>query len=111
MSERQIAMCDFASVSKDSEILLCHFRMGHPNFQYLRQVFPYIFSNNKPSDFQCEICELAKHQRTSFPKSNYKPFTMIPSDLWGLPVFLIVLTQNGLLYLLTIILEFVGFSC
>ena len=37
-------------------------------------------------DVQCEMCELAKHRKTSFPKSKYKPtkpFTVIHSDVWG----------------------------
>ena len=49
-------------------------------------MFPSLFLNKKPVEFQCEFCEFAKHHRSSFPSSNYKsskPFTMIHSDLWG----------------------------
>lgn len=60
--------------------------MGHPNTQYLKRVVPSIFRNKTSFELQCEICELAKHQRSVFPKSVYKPFkpfTIIHSDLWG----------------------------
>ncbi|KAJ9672956.1 hypothetical protein PVL29_026285 [Vitis rotundifolia] len=70
----------------DSELLLWHKRMGHPSFQYLRHLFPSLCSNKASWDFQCEVCELAKHHQASFPKSKYKPsisFTLIHSDLWG----------------------------
>ncbi|KAJ9707223.1 hypothetical protein PVL29_002286 [Vitis rotundifolia] len=70
----------------DSELLLWHKRMGHLSFQYLKHLFPSLCSNKTLLDFQCEVCELAKHYRASFPKSKYKPsipFTLIHSDLWG----------------------------
>ena len=60
--------------------------MGHPSFQYLQHLFPSLCSNKASWDFQCEVCELAKHHRAFFPKSKYKPsipFTLIHSDLWG----------------------------
>ena len=79
-------VCNSTSYSKDSELLLWHKRMGHPSFQYLKHLFPSLCSNKTILDFQCEVCELAKHHRTSFPKSKYKPsipFTLIHSDLWG----------------------------
>ena len=42
--------------------------------------------NKNVSIFRCEVCELAKHCRDIFPPQPYKktkPFTMIPSDVWG----------------------------
>ena len=66
--------------------MLWHYRLGHPNFHYLRHLFPKLFINKNPSLFQCEICEFAKHRRTSFPTQPYKatkPFTVIHSDVWG----------------------------
>lgn len=84
--QRRFASCDSVFVPKISEILLWHYRMGHPNFQYLRNVFPSIFANKIFSDLKCDICELAKHHRSSSKKSVYKPsrpFTLIHSDLWG----------------------------
>ncbi|KAJ9675808.1 hypothetical protein PVL29_024651 [Vitis rotundifolia] len=79
-------VCNSAFYPKDSELLLWHKRMGHPSFQYLKHLFPSLCSNKTLLDFQCEVCELTKHHRASFPKSKYKPsipFTLIHNDLWG----------------------------
>lgn len=32
--------------NKDSAIMLWHYRLGHPNFMYLRHLFPSLFSKN-----------------------------------------------------------------
>ena len=64
-------VCNFASRPKDSELLLWHKKMGHPSFQYLKYLFPSLYSNKASWDFQCEVCELAKHHRASFPKSKF----------------------------------------
>ena len=62
--------------------MLWHFKLGHPNFQYLKHLFPSPFRYNDV--FQCEICQLAKHQCSSYPsKTSFHPFTMIHSDIWG----------------------------
>ena len=77
-------VCSSTSYPKDSELLLWHKRMGHPSFQYLKHLFPSLCSNKTLLDFQCEVCELVKHHRASFPKYKYKPFipfTLIHSDL------------------------------
>eukprot|EP00257_Ricinus_communis_P027383 XP_025014797.1 dynamin-like protein ARC5 isoform X2 [Ricinus communis] len=33
------------SVSSDTKIMLWHYRLGHPNFQYLKYLFPKLFMN------------------------------------------------------------------
>ena len=69
-----------------NKIMLWHFRLGHPNFQYLKYMFPNLFLHKNPSSFQCEICELAQHRRSPFPLQPYKPckpFSSIHSDVWG----------------------------
>lgn len=74
----------FLSVKDD--IMLWHYRLGHPNFVYLNKLFPSLFKNKNISDFQCEICQLAKHHRAIFSSQPYKPsrpFFLIHSDLWG----------------------------
>ena len=74
------------SVSSDNDIMLWHFRLGHPSFRYLKYLFPKLFMNKDPSFFKCEICELAKHHRVAFPSQPYKPskpFSIIHSDVWG----------------------------
>ncbi|KAJ9689558.1 hypothetical protein PVL29_014975 [Vitis rotundifolia] len=54
----------------DNELLLWHKTMGHPSFQYLKHLFPSLCSNKTLLDFQCEVRELAKHHRASFPESK-----------------------------------------
>ena len=64
--------------------MLLHYRLGHPNFPYMKFLFPSLFKNN--DKFQCEICQLAKHTRVFFPPLPYrasKPFVLIHSDIWG----------------------------
>ena len=59
--------------------------MGHPNFQYLSRMFPTLCPPSN-LDMKCEVCELAKHHRSSYPRAPYIPtksFTTIHSDLWG----------------------------
>jgi len=73
-------------VNKDSEVLLWHYRLGHPNFIYLEKLFPSFFSNKSSKSFKCEICQLSKHVHSSYPTISYKPsnpFAMIHSDVWG----------------------------
>ncbi|KAH9722152.1 retrovirus-related pol polyprotein from transposon RE1 [Citrus sinensis] len=75
-----------SAVNNDNEVLLWHFKLGHPSFQYLQYLFPNLFANKSSSSFKCEICELAKHHRASFPSQPYKaskPFSVIHSDVWG----------------------------
>lgn len=85
---QQLSSC-FESISVSSNnnnIMLWHFRLGHPSFKYLKHLFPKLFGNKDPSLFHCKICVLAKHHRTSFPPQPYKPskpFTIIHSDVWG----------------------------
>ena len=42
--------------NKESEIMMCHFRLSHPNFLYLKHFFPSLFINKNPSLFHCEVC-------------------------------------------------------
>ena len=73
-------------VVSTNKIMLWHFRLGHPNFQYLKYLFLNLFLNKNPSSFQCEICELAKHHCSPFPlqpSKPSKPFSIIHNDVWG----------------------------
>lgn len=69
-----------------SEIWLWHRRMGHASFGYMKKLFPNLFTNLDVSSFKCEVCELAKIHRASFPLILNKspiPFMIIHSDVWG----------------------------
>ena len=44
-----------------SSIWLHHLRLGHPPFILLKNMFPSLFRYLEPSDFQCDVCVMAKH--------------------------------------------------
>ena len=52
---------------KKSEIWLWHRCLGHASFRYLKKLFPSLFAKSDISGFHCDICELAKSHRASFP--------------------------------------------
>ena len=54
-----------SSLSRSQQIMLLHCRLGHPNFVYLKYLFPSLFQ--KHDSFQCEVCRLAKHKCVFFP--------------------------------------------
>ncbi|CAN1815372.1 Retrovirus-related Pol polyprotein from transposon TNT 1-94, partial [Linum perenne] len=70
----------------EKDILLWHFRLGHPSFVYLERVLPQLFRNKKVTLPNCEVCQLAKHTRSTYSSIGYrptKPFSVIHSDIWG----------------------------
>ena len=54
------------SAIHNSDVFLWHFRLGHPSFFYLKQLFPTLFGNKHPSSFHCEICAHAKLHKSSY---------------------------------------------
>lgn len=53
---------------------------------YLKKLLPFLFKNKSPKYFNCAICQLAKHTRSSYLSLSYTtiyPFSMIHSDVWG----------------------------
>ncbi|CAJ2663478.1 unnamed protein product [Trifolium pratense] len=68
------------------KVFLYHRRLGHPSFRVMKQIFPSFFKNLDVESLCCEVCELAKHKRASFPVSNKvstSPFYLIHTDVWG----------------------------
>ncbi|KAL8116037.1 hypothetical protein AgCh_022503 [Apium graveolens] len=66
-----------------SHIDMWHARLGHPSLQVMKMV-PVSLSS-KVLDV-CDICQFAKHSRTSFPDSNHVSenlFDLVHGDLWG----------------------------
>ena len=49
------------------EIWLWHRRLGQASFGYMKKLFASLFANFDVSSFKCDVCELAKSHRTSFP--------------------------------------------
>ena len=72
--------------NKNSAIMLWHFWLGHPNFRYLKRLFPSLFTNKDLRSFYCDICQLSKHTCSNYSPSPYKsshPFSLIHGDIWG----------------------------
>ena len=70
----------------ESEIWLWHRRLGHASFGYMKKLFPSLLANFDVTSFKCDVCELAKSHRASFPLTLSKspvPFMIIHSDVWG----------------------------
>lgn len=75
-----------SKLNKDSELMLLYYQLGHPNFLYLKQLFPSLFHHKNTRDYFCDICQFSKHTRVSYSPRPYKPsspFTTIHSDIWG----------------------------
>ena len=81
-----LSLLSESSLSNKNKIWLYHLRLGHPSFNILKIIFFDLFKGFDLGMFHCEVCELAKHKRVSFPISNTRvsiPFTLIHSDVWG----------------------------
>lgn len=80
-----------SSKSNKDKLWLHHFCLGHPSFRVLKLMFPLLFKGLDVEDFHCDVCELAKHKRVSFPITNKSslPFTIIHNDIWSSMVCLL----------------------
>ena len=76
---------ELSSISPN-KLELWHARLGHANFKYLCLLFPSLIKACRDNKFNCVICELSKHIRTSYiPRMHRAPsvFDLIHSDAWG----------------------------
>ena len=83
-NKQHTALSCSTSLTKSQIFFLLHCRLGHPNFMYLKRLFPLLLKNN--GHFECDVCQIAKHKRIPFPLRPYQPsqpFFLIHSDLWG----------------------------
>ena len=65
-----------------ANVWLCHRRLGHLSFGYLKKLQPHLFSTLNDLYFHCDICEMAKSHRTSYLPSlnkSLEPFVVIHS--------------------------------
>ena len=46
------AIGSFSSFSDTDEIMLWHYRLGHPSFKYLNKLFPLLFKNKNTLNFK-----------------------------------------------------------
>ena len=78
-------LSSISSLSVHDQIMVWHYRLGHPSFSYMKHLFPWFFKNIDPLSFQCESCILAKSQRITYISKPYiasKPFYLFHSDVW-----------------------------
>ncbi|KAF3771649.1 Retrovirus-related Pol polyprotein from transposon TNT 1-94 [Nymphaea thermarum] len=75
-----------SGVEDRSTIMRWHERLGHLPFQLIKKLFPHLFASVPIDSFACEVCQLAKHVRASYPISLNKTtrsFALVHSDVWG----------------------------
>ena len=74
----------FTICTSTDELLLVHRHLDHLNISKLRKMVS-CFSNL--SLLECELCQLGKHTRVSFPKRlesrTKSPFKLVHTDVWG----------------------------
>ena len=70
---RGVSFPIFSMSNNESAIMLWHYRLGHPNFLYLKRLFPTLFNKTNAKLLQCEVCQLSKHVRNNYPIKRYKP--------------------------------------
>ena len=73
------------SLHNNYEVMLWHFRLGHPSFPYLKKLSP-LFKYKISELLHCESCQFAKQNRIPCSPKPYIPislFSLIHSDLWG----------------------------
>ncbi|RVW97054.1 Retrovirus-related Pol polyprotein from transposon RE1 [Vitis vinifera] len=73
-----------ACISTDAPLLI-HSRLGHPSLSKFQKMVPRF---STLSSLACELCQLRKHTRVSFPKRlnnrAKSPFELVHIDVWGL---------------------------
>ncbi|CAN0913556.1 Retrovirus-related Pol polyprotein from transposon TNT 1-94, partial [Linum grandiflorum] len=70
----------------ENKAMLWHFRLGHLSFAYLERFLPDLFRNKNSQDLKCDVCQLAKHTRSMYPRIGYRPtrpLSIVHSDIWG----------------------------
>lgn len=79
-------LCAVVSEYNENTAMMWHYRLGHPNFMYLKEMLPKLFNKNQKL-FQYKICQISKHTRSPHPPQPYKHFQLfcvIHSDVCGL---------------------------
>ena len=55
-----------SSISAHEKIMLWHLRLGHPNFPYLKRLFPKLFQYLDCYSLHCESCYLSKSNKVNY---------------------------------------------
>lgn len=46
---------NFVSISKEDEIMIWHFHLGHPHFVYLEKILPHLFTNKNLNSYHVKF--------------------------------------------------------
>ena len=65
-TKRDVLFPIFSMSNNESAIMLWHYRLRHPNFLYLKRIFPTLFNKANAKLLQCEVCQLSKHVRNNY---------------------------------------------
>ena len=78
--QAHVASSELGSFSSNDEIMSWHFRLGHPNFLCLQYLFLSLVGNKNASDLQCEICQIEKSHKNTYPTHHdrIKPHDLFP---------------------------------
>lgn len=101
-----------SSNSTYEQVMLCHYRLGHPNFPYLKHLFLALFKGWDCSSFQCENHFLSKSNCSTCVSKLYhpsKPLYLIQSDVCRPSKVETLSQKNGLWHSLKIIHNHPGF--
>jgi hypothetical protein len=52
--------CSVSSLLVRTQVMMWHFRLGHPSFSYLKHLFPSLFEKTSSKDLHCDICCFSK---------------------------------------------------
>jgi len=52
--------CSVSSLLVRTQVMMWHFRLGHPSFSYLKHLFPSLFEKTSSKDLHCDICCCSK---------------------------------------------------
>ena len=70
-SSRQNLVFKYFSVSLcENNVMLWHYRLGHPSFPNMKNLFSSLYNNKDPSSFQCVVCQVSKHIMYLFQPSH-----------------------------------------
>ena len=50
------SLLSFYFTTSEQDCMLWHFRLGHPNFQYMKHLFPHLFSKVEMTTLSCDVC-------------------------------------------------------
>ena len=78
--QAHVASSELGSFSSNDEIMSWHFRLGHANFLCLKSLFLALVGNKNASDLQCEICQIEKSHKNTYPTHHdrIKPHDLFP---------------------------------